>query len=135
MNKSSTFKLGTGLFLVYHATRKMYLRLYCDYDFASPGLDIRPEELLGRRRRQPEVRSYSKRTPMHNFTFGVSIAFMFLKHESRCTFYLFYYFRPSEMIDQATIDRILDAAQIVVVSRVCPLRRRGELYRTMPVPQ
>lgn len=50
IRKSSTFKLGTGLSLAYRYKENAALRLYCDYDFASP-TDIRPEELLGRRRR------------------------------------------------------------------------------------
>lgn len=46
-----------------------------------------------------------------------------------CTFYLFLLFSHSDMIDQATIDRILDAAQIVdVVSEFVTLRRRGVNY-------
>ena len=40
------------------------------------------------------------------------------------------------MIDQATIDRILDAAQIVdVVSEFVTLRKRSEVCRSVPVPQ
>lgn len=41
------------------------------------------------------------------------------------------------MIDQVTIDRILDAAQIVdVVSEVRhPAQTRSELCRSVPVPQ
>ena len=51
---------------------------------------------------------------MHNFTFGASIASCSnMKAVAHSTYFLL--FSPFEMIDQATIDRILDAAQIVDV--------------------
>ena len=53
------------------------LRLYCDYDFASPRLTYDLKNSWADEDGNREVRSYSKRTPMHNFTFGASIAFMF----------------------------------------------------------
>ena len=40
------------------------------------------------------------------------------------------------MIDQPTIDRIMDAAQIYdVVSDFVTLRKRGELCRAVPLPR
>ena len=77
IRKSSTFKLGTGLSLAYRYKENAALRLYCDYDFASPRLTYDLKNSWANEDGNREVRSYSKRTPMHNFTFGASIAFMF----------------------------------------------------------
>ena len=77
IRKSSTFKLGTGLSLAYRYKENAALRLYCDYDFASPRLTYDLKNSWADEDGNREVRSYSKRTPMHNFTFGTSIAFMF----------------------------------------------------------
>ncbi|WP_455657741.1 phosphatase PAP2 family protein [Phocaeicola sp.] len=77
IRKSSTFKLGTGLSLAYRYKENAALRLYCDYDFASPRLTYDLKNSWADEDGYREVRSYSKRTPMHNFTFGASIAFMF----------------------------------------------------------
>ena len=77
IRKSSTFKLGTGLSLAYRYKENAALRLYCDYDFASPRLTYDLKNSWADEDGNREVRSYSKRTPMHNFTFGASIAFMF----------------------------------------------------------
>mgnify|MGYP000455903507 FL=1 len=77
IRKSSTFKLGTGLSLAYCYKENAALRLYCDYDFASPRLTYDLKNSWADEDGNREVRSYSKRTPMHNFTFGASIAFMF----------------------------------------------------------
>lgn len=77
IRKSSTFKLGTGLSLAYRYKENAALRLYCDYDFASPRLTYDLKNSWADEDGNREVRSYSKRTPMHNFTFGASIAFIF----------------------------------------------------------
>lgn len=77
IRKSSTFKLGTGLSLAYRYKENAALRLYCDYDFASPRLTYDLKNSWADEDGNREVRSYSKRTPMHNFTFGASISFMF----------------------------------------------------------
>lgn len=77
IRKSSTFKLGTGVSLTYRYKEDAALRLYCDYDFASPRLTYDLKNTWVDEEGNREARSYSKRTPMHNFTFGASIAFMF----------------------------------------------------------
>lgn len=77
IRKSSTFKLGTGVSLTYRYKENAALRLYCDYDFASPRLTYDLKNSWVDEEGNREARSYSKRTPMHNFTFGASIAFMF----------------------------------------------------------
>lgn len=77
IRKSSTFKLGTGVSLTYRYKEDASLRLYCDYDFASPRLTYDLKNTWVDEEGNREARSYSKRTPMHNFTFGASIAFMF----------------------------------------------------------
>lgn len=77
IRKSSTFKIGTGVSLTYRYKEDAALRLYCDYDFASPRLTYDLKNSWADEKGNCEVHSYSKRTPMHNFTFGASIAFMF----------------------------------------------------------
>lgn len=77
IRKSSTFKLGTGLSLTYRYKENAALRLYCDYDFAAPRLTYDLKNSWADEDGNRKVRSYSRKTPMHNFTFGASIAFMF----------------------------------------------------------
>ena len=77
IRRSSTWKVGTGASLTYRYKENAAFRLYCDYDFASPRLvyDLKNswvDEEGGRL-----SQSYSRRTPMHNFTFGASIVFVF----------------------------------------------------------
>lgn len=77
IRKSSTFKLGTGLSFTYRYKEDAALRLYCDYDFAAPRLTYELKNSWIDENGNRETRSYSKRTPMHNITFGASIAFIF----------------------------------------------------------
>ena len=77
IRKSSTRKIGTGISLTYRYKNDAAFRLYCDYDFASPCLiyDLKNSWTDDKGNRIPH--SYTRRTPMHNFTLGTSIAFMF----------------------------------------------------------
>lgn len=76
IRKSSTRKIGTGISLTYRYKNDAAFRLYCDYDFASPCLiyDLKNSWTDDKGNRIPH--SYTRRTPMHNFTLGTSIAFM-----------------------------------------------------------
>ena len=77
IRKSSTLKIGTGVSLTYRYKEDAALRLYCDYDFASPRLTYDLKNTWVDEEGNREAHSYSKQTPMHNFTFGASIAFVF----------------------------------------------------------
>lgn len=77
IRKSSTWKVGTGISLTYRYKEDAAFRLYCDYDFASPRLTYDLKNTWANENGERDSRSYSRRTPMHNFTFGASIVFVF----------------------------------------------------------
>lgn len=77
IRKSATFKLGTGISLTWRYKQDAAFRLYCDYDYASPRLTYDLHNSWVDEAGNRKVQTYSRKTPMHNFTFGSSIAFMF----------------------------------------------------------
>ena len=77
IRKSATYKIGTGVSFTYRYKEDAALRLYCDYDFASPRLTYDLKNSWTDEEGNRNAHSYTKRTPMHNLTFGASIAFMF----------------------------------------------------------
>lgn len=77
IRKSATYKVGTGVSFTYRYKEDAALRLYCDYDFASPRLTYDLKNSWTDEEGNRNAHSYTKRTPMHNLTFGASIAFMF----------------------------------------------------------
>lgn len=77
IRKSATYKVGTGVSFTYRYKEDAALRLYCDYDFASPRLTYDLKNSWTNEEGNRNAHSYTKRTPMHNLTFGASIAFMF----------------------------------------------------------
>lgn len=77
IRKSRSFKVGTGLSLTYRYKDDAALRLYADYDFAAPRLTYDLKNSWTDEDGNREVRSYSRRTAMHNVTLGASIAFVF----------------------------------------------------------
>jgi len=74
------FSIYTKYFIVpsftYRYKEDAALRLYCDYDFASPRLTYDLKNSWTNEEGNRNAHSYTKRTPMHNLTFGASIAFM-----------------------------------------------------------
>lgn len=77
IRKSNSYKVGTGLSLTYRYKEDAALRLYADYDFAAPRLTYDLKNSWTDEEGNREVRSYSRRTAMHNVTLGASIAFVF----------------------------------------------------------
>lgn len=77
IRKSSTYKVGTGISFTYRYKEDAAFRLYCDYDFASPRLTYDLKNSWVDEAGNRNAHSYTKRTPMHNLTFGASIAFVF----------------------------------------------------------
>ena len=77
IHKSSTYKVGTGISFTYRYKEDAAFRLYCDYDFASPRLTYDLKNSWVDEAGNRNAHSYTKRTPMHNLTFGASIAFVF----------------------------------------------------------
>ena len=77
IRKSATYKVGTGVSFTYRYKEDAALRLYCDYDFASPRLTYDLKNSWTNEEGNRNAHSYTKRTPMHNLTFGAFIAFMF----------------------------------------------------------
>lgn len=77
IRRSSSFKMGTGLWLTYHYKDDAALRLFADYDYAAPRLtyDLKNSWTDGEGNR--DVQTYSRRTSMHNITLGAAIAFVF----------------------------------------------------------
>lgn len=129
IRKSSTFKLGTGVSLTYRYKEDAALRLYCDYDFASPRLtyDLKIPGWM-----KKETAKHAPTANGHRCTTLLSeppSRSCSESPEKALHILLILLFSHSNMIDQATIDRILDAAQIVdVVSEFVTLRRRGVNY-------
>lgn len=79
ISKSFTRKIGTGLSLSYRYKDDASFRLYCDYDFAAPRLKYDLKNSWIDENGIRPFQSYTSKTSMHNFTFGASIAFVFLK--------------------------------------------------------
>lgn len=77
IRKSSTWKIGTGISLTYRYKEDAAFRLFCDYDFASPRLTYDLKNTWTDEEGKRPSRSYSRRTPMHNVTFGGAIVFVF----------------------------------------------------------
>lgn len=77
IRRSSTYKIGTGFSFTYRYKEDAALRLYCDYDFAAPRLTYDLNNSWVNEDGTRQTHSYSRKTPMHNFTFGASIAFVF----------------------------------------------------------
>ena len=77
IRRSSTYKIGTGFSFTYRYKEDAALRLYCDYDFAAPRLTYELNNSWVNEDGTRQTHSYSRKTPMHNFTFGASIAFVF----------------------------------------------------------
>lgn len=77
IRRSSSFKMGTGLWLTYRYKDDAALRLFADYDYAAPRLtyDLKNSWTDGEGNR--DVQTYSRRTSMHNITLGAAIAFVF----------------------------------------------------------
>lgn len=77
IRKSSTWKIGTGISLTCRYKEDAAFRLFCDYDFASPRLTYDLKNTWTDEEGKRPSRSYSRRTPMHNVTFGGAIVFVF----------------------------------------------------------
>lgn len=77
IRRSTAFKLGTGVSLTWRYKQDAAFRLYCDYDYASPRLTYDLNNSWIDEAGNQKVQTYSRKTPIHNFTFGSSIAFMF----------------------------------------------------------
>lgn len=77
IHKSTAYKIGTGLSLTYRYKKDAAFRLYCDYDFASPRLSYELKNSWTDEKGERTSISYSRRTPMHNLTFGTSILFRY----------------------------------------------------------
>lgn len=77
IGNSSSMKLNTGISLMYKIRERTAVRLFCEYDYTA--LKLKLEQCLSCV--NPEYGGgsfvYYQKTPMHEFTFGSSIMFLF----------------------------------------------------------